>query len=275
MANRMLPFGYCIQGGQIQVAKPEAEVVRTIFQRYAEGLSYDRLAEELNGQDVPYAAGKHWNKNMVARILRDARYMGDPTYPQIVVPESFRLARTARPDVSGTAECGEITDIRKLARCGLCHGPMHRERKNYWRCPQCMESPASIKDDHLVQCVNRLLQRLCDQPDADLPSPAAATESGTIQTAQAEFDQELDKPEFNEAAATAKALALATARFDTLGSEDYETMRIRYILANAGQQDGLDVDLLRQIIAAILIHPSGAVSLRLKNSQLIERSDNT
>ncbi len=130
MANRMLPFGYCIQNGLIQTAEPEANVVRTIFQRYAEGLSYGRLAEELNGQGIPYASGKRWNKHMVARILRDERYIGGPTYPQIVAPECFRLAKAAKPDVSGTAECGEITEIRKLARCSLCHGPMHRERKN-------------------------------------------------------------------------------------------------------------------------------------------------
>lgn len=273
MANRMLPFGYCIQGGLIRAAEPEAEVVRRIFQRYAEGLSYDRLAKELNGQDIPYASGKRWNKNMVARILQDERYIGGSTYPQIVATECFRLARAAKPDVSGTAECGEITEIRKLARCGLCHGPMHRERKNHWRCPQCMESPASIKDEHLILCVNELLHRLCEQPDTAVPSPAAETESGTVQTAQDEFEQELDKPEFDEAAATAKALALAAAKFNTLGSEDYETMRIQYILANAEPHDGLDADLLRQITAAILVYPSGAVGIRLKNGQSMERSE--
>lgn len=267
MTNRMLPFGYCVQIGQIRVAESEANVVRTIFQRYAEGLSYGKLAEELNGQDVPYATGKRWNKNMVARILQDERYMGDLTYPQIVAPESFRQAKIAKPDVSGTAECMEIADIRRLARCGLCHGPMRRERKNSWRCPQCMESPASIKDAHLILCVDRLLHSFCEQPDTALPSPAATSESCTIQAAQAEFDQELDKPEFDEAAATVKALALAATKFNTLGSEDYETMRIRYILTNAGRHEGMNLDLLRQITTAILIHPSGSVSIRLKNGQ--------
>ena len=271
MANRMLPFGYCIQNGQIRVAEPEANVVRTIFQRYAEGLSYSGLAEELNGQGVPYAAGKHWNKNMVARILRDERYLGDSTYPQIVASESFRLARAAKPNVSGTAEREEITDIRRLARCGLCHGPMHRERKNYWRCPQCMESPASIRDAHLISCAEHLLHTLCEQPDTAAPSPAAATENTTIQTAQVEFDQELDKPEFDEAAATTRALALAAAKLDTLDSQDYETMRIRYILTHAKLHDGLDVGLLRQITAAILIYPSGAVGIKLRNGQNVER----
>ena len=83
----------------------------------------------------------------------------------------------------------------------------------------------------------------------------------------------MDKPEFDESAATAMALSRAAARFNALGSEDYETMRIRYILASAEQHDGLDIVLLRQITSAILIYPTGAVSLKLKNSQIVERSD--
>ena len=71
------------------------------------------------------------------------------------------------------------------------------------------------------------------------------------------------------------ALSLAAARFNARGSEDYETMRIRYILASAEQHDGLDIVLLRQITSAILIYPTGAVSLKLKNSQITERSDST
>ena len=270
MANRMVPFGYCIQGGQIHIAEPEADVVRTIFQRYAEGLSYNKLAEKLNGQDIPYAAGKRWNKNMVARILQDERYSGSSTYPQIIAPESFRQARIAKPDVTGTAECEEITDIRRLARCSICHSPMYRERKNRWQCPQCMETPTSIMDAHLIQCVDHLLHTLCDQPDTAVPSPAAFKDNNTIQTAQSEFDQELGKPEFDESVATTKAVALAAAKFNALGSEDYETMRIRYILANAEQHDGLDVNLLRQITSDILIHPSGAVGIRLKNGQSLK-----
>ena len=45
MANRKLPFGYCIRNGQICIAEAEAEVVRMIFTSYAEGNSYETLAE--------------------------------------------------------------------------------------------------------------------------------------------------------------------------------------------------------------------------------------
>ena len=275
MAIRKLPFGYHIRDGQIQIEENEAQIVRMIFDRYTEHTSYNRLASELNDQDVPYVPGKPWNKNMVARVLQDERYLGDSTYPQIVTPKSFRRAKAAKPDVSGTVDCAEIKDIRTLARCGLCLGPMRRERKDRWQCPQCMNSPASIKDGHLILCVDRLLRRLREQPDTITPSPAIPTDDEAIQRAQDDLAHELDKPEFDESAATAMALSLATAKFNALGSEDYETMRMRYILASAEQHDGLDIVLLRQIASAILIHPSGAVSLKLKNSQITERSDST
>ena len=272
MANRKLPFGYRIRDGQVQIAEDEAETVRMIFDRYTAGVSYDRLAGELNGRNVPYAPGKRWNKNMVARILQDERYLGGSAYPQIVTQESFRHARAAKPDVSGTRSCAEIKDIRILARCGLCHSPMRRTRQSYWLCSHCMDSPASIQDDHLIQCVDQLLRRLREHPEAIVSSPAAPADNEAVQSAQDRFSQEMDKPEFDEGAAKSAALALASAQFDALGSEDYETMRLHYILGQTEPHDGLDTNLLRQITSAILIRPSGAVSLQLKNHQIMERS---
>lgn len=247
--------------------------MRMIYDRYIAGVSYDKLAGELNGRNVPYAPGKRWNKNMVARILQDERYLGGAAYPQIVTQESFRHARAAKPDVSGTRSRMEIKDIRILARCGLCHGPMQRTRQNYWLCPRCMESPASIQDDYLVQCVAQLLRRLREHPDAIAPSPAVPADNEAVQTAQDRFSQEMDKPDFDETAAKSAALALASAQFNALSSADYETMRIHYILGQTEPHDGLDTGLLRQVVSAILIHPNGSVSLQLKNNKIMERSD--
>lgn len=272
MANRKLPFGYRIQGGQIQADEQESEVVRLIFDGYAQYPSYDRLTDALNGQDIPYSPGKRWNKNMVARILRDGRYLGGSAYPQIVTPEAFRLAQAAKPYVSGTTDHPESKGIRILARCGLCYRPMRRERKDIWHCPRCTDTFAKIKDENLIQSVGWQLHRLRGQPDAIILSSAPETESESVQAAQDKFDRETDKPEFDEDAAKTAALALASAKFNALGSQDYETMRIRYTLDHAEQTDGLDIKLLRQITKAVLIRPNGAVSLQLKNGQITERS---
>lgn len=78
-----------------------------------------------------------------------------------------------------------------------------------------------------------------------------------------------DAQKLDEAAAKAQVIALASDRFDALGSGDYETMRLRHLLGGAEPGGGLDAALLRQVAAAVLIHPSGAVSLKLKNRQMI------
>jgi len=272
MGNRKLPFGYRIQAGQICIAENEAEVVQTIFKRYTESPSYDKLAVELNEQDVPYSPGKRWNKNMVARILRDGRYLGGSIYPQIITTEVFQRAQSARPCVSGTIDRPESKDIRVLARCGLCRQPLRRERKDNWHCPNCKDPFTKVKDESLITSVAWQLQRLRGQPDTIVLSSTPEAESEPIQVAQDKFAHEMDKSEFDEEAAKSAALALASAKFDTLDSQDYETMRIRYTLDHAEQTDGLDVKLLRQITKAVLIHPNGAVSLQLKNGQIAERS---
>lgn len=270
MVNRKLPFGYCLRNGQVREEEHEAEIVRLIFRRYAEGASYGTLADELNTLGCPYAPGRPWNKNMVARVLQDGRYIGRDSFPQIIPPESFRRAMAAKPDVSGTANRSEIKDIRVLARCAQCHGPMRRMRKNYWYCSNCMASPSKIKDEALILCVAQLLRSLREHPETISLASAGEGENEAVQTAQDLLARELEQAEFDEAAARAQVMALASARFDALGSGDYETMRLRHLLDSAKPCDDLDTALLRQIATAVLIHPSGAVSLKLRNGQTLE-----
>jgi len=267
MANRKLPFGYCMQGGQIHVVEAEAEVVRIIFASYAEGNSYEALAEWLNGGKFLYLPGKPWNKNTVARLLQDKRYLGNQTYPSIIAAEMFGCRK---PAVRGKWDHPQIKDIRVLARCHICGEAVRRERKDTWRCPNCMTSAVKITDKRLMAGVAELLQRICEHPDAVCLPPATDIESGGVLAAKNNLSQEMERAEFNESTARAKVLSLAAARFDTLGSEDYESMRIQYILARTEQSGGLDTELLRQITSAILICPTGEVSLKLRNGQIIK-----
>ncbi len=272
MAYRKLPFGYEMRGGQICIVETEAEVVRMIFTSYAEGNSYKTLTEWLNSKDIPYFPGKRWNKNTVARMLQDVRYLGSRAYPAIISAEVFG---SRKPSTSGKSNCPQIKDIRILARCGVCGRAVRRERMDTWCCPHCMTSAVKATDQQLMDRTAELLRGLCEHPDAVGLPPAADVESGGILAAKNDFDHELERAEFNESTAREKAISLAAARFNALGSEDYETTRIQYILAKTEQSGGLDTELLRQITSAILIHPTGAVSLKLKNGQIIERNDRT
>lgn len=270
MANRKLPFGYCMESGQICVVDDEAEIIRMIFTSYTKENSYETLAEWLNHGEHAYFPGRRWNKNTLARILQDERYLGNGVYPAILAADAFQRRK---PAASGKLNHPQIKDVRVLARCAVCGKTIQRERTNTWRCPHCMTSAVNSTDKRLMDRVTELLQGLCRHPDAAAVLPAADVESESVLAARSGFAQELENEEFDESAARAKAVSLAAARFNALGSENYETMRIQYILAKTEQNGGLDTALLRQIASAILIHPTGEISLKLKNGQIMKRSD--
>lgn len=99
MGNRKQPFGYRMTLGEITILPEEAEQVRFIFQGYSTGATLGELTKALCRQDIPYYAGRTWNKNMVSRILEDSRYIGEKGYPVLIEPEQLRAAaekRTAR-----------------------------------------------------------------------------------------------------------------------------------------------------------------------------------
>ena len=99
MGNRKQPFGYRMTLGEITILPEEAELVRFIFQGYSTGATLGELTKALCWQEIPYYAGRTWNKNMVSRILEDGRYIGEKGYPALIEPEQLRTAakkRTAR-----------------------------------------------------------------------------------------------------------------------------------------------------------------------------------
>lgn len=117
-----------------------------------------------------------------------------------------------------------------------------------------------------------MLNQLIAHPDiVEWLDTETSEAEDTIQSAEDAFRETLAVPSFDEAVAKSKALSLASAQFDVLGSEDYETMRIQHLLDRAEPSTELDTTLLRQITSAILISPTGEVSLKLKNKQIVER----
>ena len=88
--KRVFPFGYQMRDGQVVVNPQEAELVREIFEQYRQGKTTPELAASAMLQGVPYREGAAvWNKNMVCRILDDARYTGTDEYPRPLWDRSF------------------------------------------------------------------------------------------------------------------------------------------------------------------------------------------
>ena len=95
-SKRKMVFGYRMELGDIVPSPNEAETVRYIYTRYLAGASFQCLANELNQKALPYHTGKSWNKNMVARILEDSRYIGTEVYPALISAEQLQAVQERR-----------------------------------------------------------------------------------------------------------------------------------------------------------------------------------
>lgn len=68
------PLGYDIKDGLYLINRTEAEIVRLIFQSYANGESYRQILEKLQGKTGKF--GRPFGKNSFNSILSNERYIG-------------------------------------------------------------------------------------------------------------------------------------------------------------------------------------------------------
>ena len=106
--KRKLPFGYKMESGRVVIDSVERSWVLHLFSRYNMGISIRELTEFMNNTAVSYDPGKPWNKNMVARILADTRYLGDSGFPVLIDAAVFldaeeKRKKKAPPVQKGTA----------------------------------------------------------------------------------------------------------------------------------------------------------------------------
>ena len=74
------PYGYIIKDKKYVIDEAEAEVVREIFMKYAQGYKAVAIAEDLKARNVRRKCGKHINHKYVYVILHDKRYIGEVTH---------------------------------------------------------------------------------------------------------------------------------------------------------------------------------------------------
>lgn len=95
-SKRKMVFGYRMELGDIVPSPNEAKRCGTSTHGTSAGASFQCLANELNQKALPYHTGKSWNKNMVARILEDSRYVGADLYPPIISAEQLQAVQERR-----------------------------------------------------------------------------------------------------------------------------------------------------------------------------------
>lgn len=88
-------------------------------------------------------------------------------------------------------------------------------------------------------------------------------------SAQTELNEILEQQPIDKDHAKSIILQIAAEQYEALGNEEYETVRLRRLFATA---EKMTAELLRCAVAEVEVVQC-QVRLRLKNGQVIERSD--
>ena len=248
MGNRKQPFGYRMEHGEIAVHPQEADTVRCIFQNYLAGMGFAGLTEKLNAQDIRFYPGRPWNKNMVARILKDTRYAGAKDFPPIIGDDELATVELIRAERSTPCE---VTPKQKMLRrlTGQRTGP------------------------RLEQAVLNVMNRLIANPMLISCPMMEKKDTSEAVTLKAQLDELLDNQPVDESKARPLIFRLASAQYQGIGNEEYETERLRDIFTRMAPISELDAGLLKETVAGIRENPNGTIQITLKNGQILERSE--
>ena len=101
-----------------------------MFSLYLDGLSYQRISDTLNGEEIPFCReAPVWNKHKVKRLLENPRYAGRDGYPPILEDGVFRETQShIRGKTAGYAPRAERPALRlkENLRCAECGASLHR-----------------------------------------------------------------------------------------------------------------------------------------------------
>ena len=144
--KRKLPFGYKMESGRVVIDSVEKSWVLHLFSRYDMGVSIRELTEFMNNTAVPYDPGKPWNKNMVARILADTRYLGDSGFPVLIDAAVFLDAEEKRKKKAPPVQKTDAqTVLRRKCGCRITLYIEHEVLYLLWESASFLRKRISIR----------------------------------------------------------------------------------------------------------------------------------
>ena len=222
-------------------------MVEYIFHQYLSGASYNAIVDRLRDQEVPYDAGKLWNKNMIARILEDERYTGTKGFPQIISREDLMAAQEKR--------------LSKQI-------PIQKTEAQKWL-RRLSGEPATVEvEQQVLDLLNGLIR---DPEKITLQSSPLKSDSEEPTTLQRELEEAMEQQPIDEDNTRRLILAIASAKYAQICSGEYETVRLKQVFAQSQPMEELDASLLQTSVSSIYIKTDRMVQIHLKNNQVIER----
>lgn len=246
MSIRRQPFGYQICGGRISVNSSEAYIVKYIFRAYIGGASFNDIKSSLLNQPVAYDGDKAWNKNMIARILGDRRYVGTDVYPPILPRNEFEAAESIRTSKIQT-------DTRTEAQRLLYKLSDKR--------------PAVQAEADVLGIINALIH----DPGLIKEQETAPEVTETFELQQ-EFDDLLLVQPIEEVKAKRLIFQIAAAQYSAIDNSEYETARLQRLISKCEPLTELDADLLAKVLDKVIVNKL-STQVILKNGQTISSEE--
>lgn len=165
MSYRKILYGYQIQNGELTLVPEEATVVNRIAGLYLDGLSYQKLADLLNQENIPFSQeAPAWDKHKVKRLLENPRYTGQKGYPAILDGETFHCVqsriqgKTAKQTPKAERPALKLVSRLHCAACGAAlyrmGGRNRRSDTLYLKCVQC-GAVITMRDEVLLDEIAR------------------------------------------------------------------------------------------------------------------------
>lgn len=270
MCIRTVPFGYAVEKGKKVIVADEAAVIIEVYEHYCSGETFKQIADSLTARGVKYLKNdSQWNKNNVARLIDDLRYLGNEEYPQIVPAELYERVRTCREGRSAKKEelPSDIKLIKDKLVCGQCGKPFSRKNKwktrEKWICSSGCKCSVYLDDITIIRNINSVIANpmVCTLQGKNISS---YTPTSNITRLTNDVNRMLEQTKIEFMTVANSILECASEKFDCCNIEVNDELT-QLILEMFAEATGFNEELIAQTVEQIIIDENGKIKLRVKS----------
>lgn len=281
MALRMISFGYKMINGVIVIEWQEAKVVVDIFRRYGAGEILKDIADDLTKRQVVFYQDKSvWNKNMIARIIDNHKYIGGDGYPRIVSDEDFERAYSLKlsKGVKKKVYSPAIEYLRENLVCAQCGHKLYRHAtwslREKWFCTNGCKNDIYVGDKELLDGVLNALKMVKEIPSCLAICVESATYHPNLEVFREinEINRLMEQSDVQFQAVKMLIFQCAEKKFLCCSDNkaNSHTEYIQECIAKQDESDILNVEFMKKIIEGISLEKDGTITITLINKALIK-----
>jgi hypothetical protein len=284
MKKRNTPFGYCYENGVLVLNKNEVEIVRNIYDDYLKGVPLSAIAKRLNYDNIEYFEGvTGWNKSRISRILDDTRYLGNDTYEQIITHNIYEKAKNiknAKNSQKAVDRNSPIYNLKVPVICSECSAILKRKysskcvNKVSWSSDvhKCHKG-VKISDENLFNKITSLLNWCIKNTDEITCNEEVVIDNEIIK-AENEICRILNGADIDEKQALKSIYKSAKLKYSQIGNGNFNTYRVKAVFEKSKPLSDFSIEIFRETVKTIVLHPNATVDIILKNNQKIEGVNN-